>query len=98
MVSPRLQVNFHYLVPITLNGLQVLAPFTPFAKDKGILTGAVTLYMQTRKADFLRGGFYSVNWDLNEMEEHQEEILEKKLLKLAFINAELQAGGYQWST
>lgn len=35
--------------------------FTSFAKDPTILTGALTIYLSTQKADFLRGGFVSVN-------------------------------------
>ena len=39
----------------------VLPAFTPFAKDSAMLTGALTTYLCTPKADFLRGGFVSVN-------------------------------------
>jgi hypothetical protein len=39
----------------------VVAHFTPFAKDKGLLTGGVTLHLQKLEADHLRGGFLSVN-------------------------------------
>lgn len=76
----------------------ILEPFMPFAKDKPLLTGAVTLYLQQTRADFLRGGFLSVNWDIDELEKHKDEITEKKLLKLAFLNGQLQPGGYPWSS
>lgn len=56
--------------------------FTPFATDGQALTAAMTLYLQKSEAGFLRGGFFSVNWDVEEMEKHKEEILEGKLLKL----------------
>lgn len=75
----------------------VVPHFTPFAKDKGLLTGGVTLYLQKPEADHLRGGFFSVNWDVGELEEHKSEIVDKKLLKLSFINATLGASGYDWS-
>lgn len=39
----------------------VVDAFTPFAHDKGIQTGGVTLYLATPKADYLRGSFISVN-------------------------------------
>lgn len=39
----------------------VVDAFTPFAKDPGMLTGAVSLYLATPKAEYLRGGFTSVN-------------------------------------
>ncbi len=35
--------------------------FMPFAKDPTILTGALTTYLTTPRADFLKGGFISVN-------------------------------------
>ena len=75
----------------------IVPMFNPFAKDKGYLTGGVTLYLQKPKADYLRGGFYSVNWNLDEMEVHKSEIAEKNLLKLAFLNAQLAPGGNKWS-
>ena len=39
----------------------VLDAFAPFAKDTQRLTGGVSLWLDTPKADFLRGGFLSVN-------------------------------------
>lgn len=39
----------------------VVDAFTPFAKDPGMLTGAVSLYLATPKAEYLRGGYMSVN-------------------------------------
>ena len=35
--------------------------FLPFAKDDSMLTGGMTLYLSTPKADFLRGRVVSVN-------------------------------------
>ncbi|THY10096.1 NAD(P)-binding protein [Aureobasidium pullulans] len=74
----------------------VVDAFTPFAKDPGMLTGAVSLYLATPKAEYLRGGFMSVNWDVEEMEKHRYEIKEKKLLKLAFLNGNLGPEGHTW--
>ena len=71
--------------------------FAPFAKDKAALTGGWTLYLQKLEADFLRGGYVSASWDVTEMEEHRDEIVEKKLLKLGFLNAALGPGGYKWT-
>lgn len=76
----------------------VVEPLTPFAKDKAALTGGVTLFLQTPAAEFLRGGFYSVNWDVDELIKHEKEVREKKLLKLAFLNGVLAPGGYKWSS
>lgn len=75
----------------------VVAHFTPFAKDKGLLTGGVTLHLQKLEADHLRGGFLSVNWDVAELDEHKGEIVDKKLLELPFLNATFSSSGYSWS-
>ncbi|CAI6334897.1 unnamed protein product [Periconia digitata] len=76
----------------------VIDHFTPFAKDKQALTAALTLYLLKPEADFLRGSFFSANWDVEEMEKHKEEILEGKLLKLGFIGARLSPEGHPWKS
>ena len=38
----------------------------------------------------------SVNGDYEEMEEHKEEILEKGLIRLAFMGANSGNGGHPW--
>lgn len=76
----------------------VIDAFTPFAKDTAALTGGFTLWLDTPKADFLKGGYLHSNWDVDELEQHKDEIIKKKLVKLAFINAPLQSGGYLWSS
>lgn len=38
----------------------------------------------------------SVNWDVNEMEAHADEIKEGKLNKLSFLNAKLGPEGHPW--
>ena len=63
----------------------VVPYFTPFAKDKGLLTGGVTLYLQKPVADHLRRVFLNVNWDIAELDEHKGEFVDKKLLKLSFL-------------
>lgn len=89
--------------------------FLPFAKDTGISTAGLSLYLSTPKADYLRGGAVSVNCkfntlclclsqlmtksgDVEEMEEHKSEIVDKKLLKIAFLNANLGPDGHPWET
>lgn len=39
----------------------VVDAFTPFAHDKGIMTGGITLYLAGPAAGHLRGGFISAN-------------------------------------
>jgi NAD(P)-dependent dehydrogenase (short-subunit alcohol dehydrogenase family) len=75
----------------------VVPPLTPFAKDKALLFGGVSLYLQKPEADFLRGGFFSVNWDLDELQTHKGEVTEKALIKMAFLNGKLAPGGYNWA-
>ena len=74
----------------------VVHPLTPFAKDKGLLFGGVSLFLQNPEADFLRGGFFSVDWDLEELEVHKGEVTEKKLIKPASLKGQLSLGRYSW--
>ncbi|KAH7117554.1 hypothetical protein B0J11DRAFT_441630 [Dendryphion nanum] len=62
--------------------------------DPPELTGAYSLYLSTPRADFLRGRFSSVNWDVDELEKHKQEIEDKGLLKTAFIKAEFRPEGH----
>ena len=71
--------------------------FKPFAKDTQRLTGGVSLWLTTPKADFLNGGYLSVNWDVNEMEAHASEITGGKLVQLGFLNAKLGPEGHPWA-
>lgn len=84
------------IVEATEDRGMMLAPFTPFAKDKPQLAAALTLYLNTPRADLLKGGFVSVNWDVDEMEAHQGEIVGKNLVKLGFLNGKLGVGGVEW--
>lgn len=76
----------------------VIDAFTPFAIDTAALTAGLTLWLDTPKADFLKGGYIHSNWDVNELEQHKAEIQEKKLVRLGFLNGQLQPGGYNWSS
>ena len=75
----------------------IVDSLTPFALDKGIQTGGLSLYLAQPKADYLKGSFVSVNWDLDGLEKHKSEITEQKLLKLAFLGAKLGIEGHPWS-
>lgn len=75
----------------------VVDAFTPFAKDKQSLMGGVSLWLDTPKADCLKGGFLSANWDVNEMEAHATEIADGKLNHLASLNAKLGPEGHPWA-
>ncbi|XXH00744.1 hypothetical protein Hte_007094 [Hypoxylon texense] len=97
--QPGLRVfSIHPGMVIAENGRgMVVEHFKPFTKDTAALTGGLTLYLSTPKADFLKGGYIHANWDVEELEKHKDEIVEKKLVKLAFLNGQLQPGGYPWS-
>ncbi|KAF7574895.1 hypothetical protein PtrM4_065190 [Pyrenophora tritici-repentis] len=69
-----------------------------FALDDPMLTVGLTLFLSTPRAEWMRGGMVSVNWNYEEMEEHKEEILDKGLIKLAFCNAKFRKGGHPWET
>ena len=96
---PELRVfSIHPGVVKVEDGRGAMSPvFELFAHDKALLTGAVMLYLQQSKADFLRSGYYSVNWDIEELTEHKDEVVEKKMLQLAFIGGRMQPGGVQWA-
>ena len=50
--------------------------------DPPELAAACCVYLMTSKADYLRGRFISANWDVTELEQRKQEIVEKDLLKL----------------
>lgn len=59
--------------------------FQVFALDEVEMAGQLSLYLAQPRADYLRGSFVSVNWDVTEMEAHKEDIAEKKLLKMSWL-------------
>ena len=82
----------------------IVDSLTPFALDKGIQTGGLSLYLAQPKADYLKGSFVSVNSHLHwvaefggSRHEWDAEITEQKLLKLAFLGAKLGIEGHPWS-
>jgi hypothetical protein len=67
--------------------------YRPLAKDHPDLLGMVSLWLAQPRADFLSGQLVSVNWDLETMEAHAEEISEKNLLRLQYLPILPVAGG-----
>ncbi|ETS83494.1 hypothetical protein PFICI_05370 [Pestalotiopsis fici W106-1] len=98
--QPGLRVfSIHPGIVIAENGRgAVFEPFRPFTHDTAALTGGLTTYLATPKADFLKGGYLHANWDVVELEKHKDEIVEKKLAKLAFLNGQLGPEGHPWSS
>ncbi|KAK4942964.1 hypothetical protein LTR10_017348 [Elasticomyces elasticus] len=67
--------------------------FAKYARDHADLTGLLALYLASPRADFLKGGLTSINWDVEEMEAHKEEIVEQKLLQIKWIPLLPASGG-----
>lgn len=61
--------------------------WAPFAKDHIDLTGLLALYLAQPRADYLKGCMVGVNWDVDELEQHKEEIVDKKLLQTSWLPA-----------
>lgn len=72
--------------------------FKQFAKDHVELPGMMALYLSQERADFLKGGFVGINWDIKELEANKEEIVEKKLLKMHWMPAKFGQGGHPFGT
>nr|POF17845.1 short chain dehydrogenase andi [Quercus suber] len=64
---------------------QITPDFTKYATDHPDLLGSLTLYLAQPRADFLRGDYVSVNWDLEELESYRDEIVSKRLLKTSWL-------------
>lgn len=75
----------------------VIDAMTPFAKDQPELTGAFALWLLKPEADVLRGGYAGVNWDVEEIGKHADEIKKGRLLKLGHINAKVGPEGHPWT-
>jgi len=57
----------------------------PFARDHVDLVGMLALYLVQPRADFLKGSMVGVNWDVEELEQHKEEIVSKKALQTSWL-------------
>ncbi|KAI4866047.1 NAD(P)-binding protein [Hypoxylon rubiginosum] len=69
----------------------------PYAKDSAGLSGSWTLFLSTARAEWMRGGIVSANWDIEEMEAHKDQIVRDNLLSRAFLNAKLGKDGHPWT-
>jgi NAD(P)-dependent dehydrogenase (short-subunit alcohol dehydrogenase family) len=80
---PTLRV-FTTMPGIVVTGM-VSDYWKPFAKDHVDLTGMLALWLVQPRADFLKGSMVGTYWDVEELEEHKEEILEKKALQTSWL-------------
>ncbi|KAK8119793.1 NAD(P)-binding protein [Apiospora kogelbergensis] len=68
--------------------------FAKYAVDHPDLLGALTLYLAQPRADYLRGDYVSVNWDMEELEtRYRDDIVAKKLLKTSWLPVMPVGGG-----
>jgi hypothetical protein len=59
------------------------------------LPAGLNLYLASPRADFLRGRYTTANWDVDELEAHKAEIVQKNLLRADLV-ASYGPSGYQW--
>lgn len=62
----------------------LLDAMRPFHTDTPEFVASVVVWLSSEKAKFLSGRVMIANWDVDELTERKEEILEKDLLKIKF--------------
>ncbi|KAK5055423.1 hypothetical protein LTR84_013173 [Exophiala bonariae] len=65
-----------------------------YARDTPELFGSTTVWLADQEADFLRGRFMVVNWDVDELIKHQQEIWDEGLLKSQPFKGNIGEGGH----
>jgi hypothetical protein len=58
------------------------------------LFGSTTVWLAGADADFLRGRFVAANWDVDELLEHKNEIVDGGLLKSQPFKGNIGNGGH----
>ncbi|KAK7926938.1 NAD(P)-binding protein [Apiospora marii] len=84
------------LMPGIVMSEMTVESLKPYAKDSPALSASWTLFLSTERAEWMRGGLVSVNWDIEEMEAHKDQIVRDHLLSRAFLNAKLGKDGHPW--
>ncbi|ORY59302.1 uncharacterized protein BCR38DRAFT_351965 [Pseudomassariella vexata] len=64
---------------------QITPAYMKYAVDHPQLLGSLTLYLAQPRADYLRGDYVSVNWDMEELETYKDDIVKRKLLKTSWL-------------
>jgi hypothetical protein len=75
--------TFSLIPGIVSSEMSDMGPFAVYAKDEAEQAGAMSLYLASPRADYLKGSLVSVNWDLQEMQARKDSI-EQGLLKLGY--------------
>jgi len=94
--AEQLGIRVFMLIPGIVQTEMTVDAMKPYAKDSPNLTGGWTLFLSTQRAEWMRGGIVSVNWDIKEMEDHKDQIVRDKLLCRGFLNAKLGKDGHPW--
>ncbi|KAI1819400.1 hypothetical protein F4861DRAFT_139459 [Xylaria intraflava] len=89
-------IRVFILIPGIVQSNMTVDMMKPYAKDTPGLTASWTLFLSTPRAEWMRGGIVSVNWDIEEMEAHKDQIVRDNLLSRAFLNAKLGKDGHPW--
>ncbi len=71
--------------PGVVKGVAAMPAFVPYAHDTTELIGLFSVWLASGKADKLKGGYVHTTWDVEELEQHGDEIKEKGLLKTKFL-------------
>ncbi|KAF2872422.1 hypothetical protein BDV95DRAFT_569698 [Massariosphaeria phaeospora] len=90
------QIRSFTLLPGLLKTAMTAKAYLPYALDDPMLSGGLSLFLCTSRADWMQGRVMSVNWDIEEMEAHKLQIQRDGLTKLNFVNAKLGKGGHPW--
>jgi hypothetical protein len=68
-----------------------------FAYDTPELIAAFSIWLGTSTvATKFKGGYMHVTWDVEELEKHADEIIEKRLLKTRLTSEGFGPGGYKF--
>ncbi|KAF2786687.1 NAD(P)-binding protein [Melanomma pulvis-pyrius CBS 109.77] len=81
------------LNPGIVKDTDTVPAFRPFALDTVELIGGFALWLASGRADGVKGGYVSVNWDVDVLERNADVIREKGLLGTAFLNVKFGAEG-----
>ncbi|KAI0485120.1 NAD(P)-binding protein [Xylariaceae sp. FL0804] len=84
------------LIPGIVSTEMTVDSLKPYAKDTPEISAGWTLLLSTPRAEWMRGGIISVNWDVEEMEAHKDQIIRDNLFSRAFLNAKLGKDGHPW--
>lgn len=55
------------------------------------------MYLADKQAEFLRGRFVAANWDVVDLEKHQDEIVARDLLRSQPFRGEIGPGGHKFT-